>query len=167
MHFKAMFLIGFAVSALAACAARPPTLPDGGPGTITAPPPTHSETATEVPFMALSLVGKPYAARGASPDTGFDCSGLVAYVYARALQVNLPRNTFDLARTGTPIEAGELQPGDLVFYNTLRRPFSHVGIYVGDLRFLHAPSTGGAVRVEDMRLAYWTKRFDGARRIAF
>ena len=166
MRFKAMFLTCFAVSALAACAVYPPAPPDGGPSTGTTPP-GQSETATEVPFMALSLVGTPYAARGASPDTGFDCSGLVAYVYARALQVSLPRNTLDLARAGTPVEAGELQPGDLVFYNTLRRPFSHVGIYVGDLRFVHAPSTGGAVRVEDMRIAYWTKRFDGARRIVF
>ena len=165
MRFKAMFSTGFAISALAACAVHPPALPDRGPGTAT--PPTQSETATEVPFMALSLVGKPYAERGASPDTGFDCSGLVAYVYAQALQVSLPRNTLDLARTGTPVDAGELQPGDLVFYNTLRRPFSHGGIYVGDLRFVHAPSTGGAVRVEDMRIAYWTKRFDGARRIVF
>jgi len=165
MRVKAMFAAGFAVSALAACAVHPPALPDGGPGTTAAP--TRSDSATEVPFMALSLVGKPYAERGASPDTGFDCSGLVVYVYAQALQVSLPRNTLDLARTGTPVEAGELQPGDLVFYNTLRRPFSHVGIYVGDLRFVHAPSTGGAVRVEDMRLAYWTKRFDGARRVVF
>jgi len=165
MRFKAMSLIGFTVSALAACAVHPPSPPEGGPGTATLP--IQSDTATEVPFMALSLVGKPYAASGASPDTGFDCSGLVVYVYAQALQVSLPRNTLDLARTGTPIEASELQPGDLVFYNTLRRPFSHVGIYVGDLRFVHAPSTGGAVRVEDMRLAYWTKRFDGARRIVF
>src|SRR5262249_58417022 len=113
------------------------------------------------------VVSNTYAVSGASLDTVFDCTGLVVYVYAQALQVSLPRNTLDLARTGTPIEASELQPGDLVFYNTLRRPFSHVGIYVGDLRFVHAPSTGGAVRVEDMRLAYWTKRFDGARRIAF
>jgi len=165
MRVKAMFVAGFAVSALAACAVHPPALPDGGPGMPGAP--ARSDTATEVPFMALSLVGKPYAERGASPDTGFDCSGLVVYVYAQALQLSLPRNTLDLARTGTPVEAGELQPGDLVFYNTLRRPFSHVGIYVGDLRFVHAPSTGGAVRVEDMRLAYWTKRFDGARRVVF
>src|SRR5262245_29572077 len=114
MRFKAMFLIGFAVSALAGCAMHPPSLPEGDPGTSITPP-THSETATEVPLMALSLVGQPYAARGASPDTGFDCSGLVAYVYARALQVSVPRNTLDLARAGTPVEAGELQPGDLVF----------------------------------------------------
>ena len=117
--------------------------------------------------MALSLVGTPYAAGGASVETGFDCSGLVAYVYERALKLSVPRNTFDLARSGVPIVAAELSPGDLVFYNTLRRPFSHVGIYLGDLRFVHAPSTGGAVRVEDMRLDYWTRRFDGARRLAF
>lgn len=117
--------------------------------------------------MALSLVGTPYAAGGASVETGFDCSGLVAYVYERALKLSVPRNTFDLARIGVPIAAAELSPGDLVFYNTLRRPFSHVGIYLGDLRFVHAPSTGGTVRVEDMRLDYWTRRFDGARRLAF
>lgn len=114
--------------------------------------------------MALALVGSPYAAGGASPEVGFDCSGLVAYVYARALGRNLPRNTFDLARSGAAVS--DPQPGDLLFYNTQRRPFSHVGIYLGESRFVHAPSTGGAVRIENMRLAYWAKRFDGARRIA-
>ncbi len=117
--------------------------------------------------MALALVGTPYAPRGGSPETGFDCSGLVAYVYARALQLNLPRNTADLSRAGAPIAAADLRPGDLVFYNTQQRPFSHVGIYLGDMRFVHAPSSGGAVRVENMRVGYWTRRFDGARRIAF
>src|SRR5262249_21421264 len=116
MRVKAMFAAGFAVSALAACAVHPPALPDGVPGTTAAP--TRSDSATEVPFMALSLVGKPYAERGASPDTGFDCSGLVVYVYAQALQVSLPRNTLDLARTGTPVEAGGLPPRDPRFYNT-------------------------------------------------
>jgi cell wall-associated NlpC family hydrolase len=119
---------------------------------------------SEVAFMALALVGTPYAAGGASPDTGFDCSGLVAYVYARALGRELPRNTFDLARTGAAVS--DPQPGDLLFYNTQRRAFSHVGIYLGASRFVHAPSTGGAVRIEDMRLDYWAKRFDGARRVA-
>jgi cell wall-associated NlpC family hydrolase len=119
---------------------------------------------SEVAFMALALIGTPYANGGGSPETGFDCSGLVAYVYARALRLDLPRNTFDLARTGAPVS--DLQPGDLVFYNTLRRPYSHVGIYLGDSRFVHAPSSGGTVRVEDMRLGYWAQRFDGARRVA-
>ncbi|HTO46425.1 MAG TPA: C40 family peptidase [Burkholderiales bacterium] len=114
--------------------------------------------------MALALVGSPYANGGASPEDGFDCSGLVAYVYARALRRELPRNTFDLARTGAAV--GDPQPGDLLFYNTQGRPFSHVGIYLGESRFVHAPSTGGVVRIEDMRVGYWTKRFDGARRVA-
>ena len=117
--------------------------------------------------MALSLVGTPYAAGGSSPETGFDCSGFVGYVYARALQVSVPRSTFDLARAGVPIARSDLRPGDLVFHNTQGRPFSHVGIYLGEMRFVHAPSTGGAVRVADMRLGFWTQRFDGARRIAF
>jgi cell wall-associated NlpC family hydrolase len=117
--------------------------------------------------MALALVGTPYARRGSSPKTGFDCSGLVAYVYARAAGLRLPRNNFDLSRAGAPVAAGDLRPGDLVFYNTQHRPYSHVGIYLGERRFVHAPSSGGAVRVENMRLAYWTRRFDGARRVAF
>jgi cell wall-associated NlpC family hydrolase len=155
-----MFLITFALAALAGCASRPPPV-DRPP---TPPPRTGSaEPVSEVAFMALALVGSPYASGGASPEVGFDCSGLVAYVYARALRRELPRNTFDLARTGAAVS--EPQPGDLLFYNTQQRPFSHVGIYLGESRFVHAPSSGGAVRIEDMRLAYWAKRFDGARRV--
>ncbi len=122
-----------------------------------------AEPVSEVAFLALALVGSPYAAAGASPETGFDCSGLVAYVYRRAVALNLPRDTFGLARVGQPV--ADPQPGDLLFYNTQGRAFSHVGIYLGESRFVHAPSTGGAVRIEDMRLAYWTRRFDGARRV--
>jgi cell wall-associated NlpC family hydrolase len=131
---------------------------------VPAPRSGPAEPVSEVAFMALALVGTPYAPGGASPETGFDCSGLVAYVYARALRRELPRNTFDLARSGAAVS--DLQPGDLLFYNTQRRAFSHVGIYLGESRFVHAPSTGGAVRIEDMRLDYWARRFDGARRVA-
>jgi len=160
MRFNIMFLIGFIGLSLAGCATRPPPV-DRPP----APPPRTgpAEPVSEVAFMALALVGSPYAAGGASPEVGFDCSGLVAYVYDRALRRALPRNTFDLARIGAAVS--EPQPGDLLFYNTQQRPFSHVGIYLGESRFVHAPSTGGAVRIEDMRLAYWAKRFDGARRV--
>ena len=166
MRHNEVFLLVFMAVTLAACAARSPH--GGRPEPVARPSATvTAEPVTEAAFMALSLVGTPYAAGGASVETGFDCSGLVAYVYERALQVSLPKNTFDLARAGVAVPAAELNPGDLVFYNTQRRPFSHVGIYLGDLRFVHAPSTGGAVRVEDMRLDYWTRRFDGARRIAF
>ena len=116
--------------------------------------------------MALSLVGTRYANGGGSPEAGFDCSGLVVYVYAHALQLPLPRNTTELARKGTAVKRVNLRPGDLVFYNTLQRRYSHVGIYLGESRFVHAPSSGGAVRIEDMQLAYWAKRYNGARRVA-
>jgi cell wall-associated NlpC family hydrolase len=152
----------FLAVTLGGCATRP-TPVDRPP----APPPRtgQAEPVSEVAFMALALVGSPYAPGGAAPETGFDCSGLVAYVYDRALRLELPRNTFDLARAGQVVS--DLQPGDLVFYNTQRRAYSHVGIYLGESRFVHAPSSGGAVRVEDMRIDYWTKRFDGARRVAY
>jgi len=159
MRTKAMLWLGYAAVALAGCASQPPAPPDGG-----RPLP---ESANEVVLTALALVGTPYALGGASPEAGFDCSGLVAYVYARASQLALPRSTFDLAHAGRSISAGALRPGDLVFFNTLRRPNSHVGIYLGDSRFVHAPTSGGQVRIEDMRVNYWTGRFDGARRVLF
>ncbi len=115
---------------------------------------------------ALGLVGISYRRGGDSPDGGFDCSGMVRYVYQSALGLDLPRRAVEISRFGTKIEPTELKPGDLVFYNTVKSAFSHVGIYLGDNRFIHAPATGGAVRVEDMNQAYWTRRFNGARRIA-
>jgi cell wall-associated NlpC family hydrolase len=156
-----MFPIVFAALVLGGCSYAPQR--DREPVEPAATP----EAAAEAALMALALIGTPYAPRGASPDTGFDCSGLVAYVYSRALEISLPRNTFDLSKAGVAVAATELRPGDLVFYNTQHRPFSHVGIYLGEMRFVHAPSSGGAVRLENMRVGYWTRRFDGARRVAF
>ncbi|ANY18204.1 C40 family peptidase [Bordetella pseudohinzii] len=114
---------------------------------------------------ALNQLGVRYRFGGNSPDTGFDCSGLVAYSVERSLGVKLPRNAADIARQATVIDRKELRPGDLVFFNTLGRRYSHVGIYMGDNRFVHSPSAGGVVRVEDMTLAYWSKRYNGARRL--
>lgn len=114
---------------------------------------------------ALGFVGTPYTRGGASPERGFDCSGLVVYVYRRALGIDLPRRVADLRSSGTPVRSGDLEPGDLVFYNTRRRPYSHVGIYVGDGRFVHAPRPGARVRVESIGSRYWRARFNGARRI--
>src|SRR5262245_10212649 len=167
MRLNIRFLSIFLIAALASCASRPPPVEqpppvEGAPGSV--PRMGEAEPVSEVAFVALALVGSPYANGGASPEVGFDCSGLVAYVYARALRRELPRNTFDLARVGAAVS--DPQPGDLLFYNTQGRPYSHVGIYLGESRFVHAPSSGGAVRIEDMRLSYWTKRFDGARRVA-
>jgi cell wall-associated NlpC family hydrolase len=158
-----LYFVTSVAALLIGCATTPPSTPDPLDAAPAAPPSAQSEVA----FIALALVGTRYAAGGSSPASGFDCSGLVAYVYERALEVSLPRNTYALARHGLTVQLGALQPGDLVFFNTLARPFSHVGIYLGESRFVHAPSAGGKVRVEDMRLAYWARRYNGGRRVAF
>lgn len=114
---------------------------------------------------ALDQLGVRYRYGGASPDTGFDCSGLITYTAERAWGLKLPRNTSAIALIGTSIDKRELQPGDLVFFNTLGRRYSHVGIYLGDDRFVHSPSSGGVVRIEKMTMKYWAKRYNGARRL--
>jgi len=113
---------------------------------------------------ALAFVGVPYARGGESPRRGFDCSGLVVYVY-RSLGIELPRRVAELKSVGRPVRLRDLAPGDLVFYNTRHRPYSHVGIYVGKGRFVHAPRPGARVRVEAIDSRYWRARFNGARRI--
>lgn len=126
----------------------------------------YAAGAQELVLRALTFVGVGYRRGGESPETGFDCSGLVRHVYRESLGLVLPRTSREISRAGETIQRDQLQPGDLVFFNTLRRGFSHVGIYLGEHRFVHAPASGGEVRVEDMRQVYWTKRFNGARRIA-
>jgi cell wall-associated NlpC family hydrolase len=126
----------------------------------------YANSAQELVMHALSFVGIHYRRGGESPETGFDCSGLVRHVFRESLGLALPRTSRDISRMGETVRRDQLQPGDLVFFNTLRRGFSHVGIYLGEHRFVHAPATGGEVRVEDMRQRYWTQRFNGARRIA-
>ena len=121
----------------------------------------------DVLMYALSLTGTPYKYGGNTSDTGFDCSGFVRYVYGQVAGLNLPRNALSISQVGTQIAKTELKPGDLVFFNTLRRAFSHVGIYLGDNRFIHASSsTSGDVMVSDLNEKYWSKRFNGARRYA-
>jgi cell wall-associated NlpC family hydrolase len=121
--------------------------------------------AADVVVQALSLLGTPYRYGGASPETGFDCSGLVRHVYSSALKLDLPRRSEDMGALGRAVSRDELQPGDLVFFNTLRRSFSHVAIYIGSGRFVHAPTRNGRVRIEGLGDPYWAKRFDGARRL--
>lgn len=125
----------------------------------------ESNFAQEVLLSATSLEGTKYKYGGASPETGFDCSGFVSYVYQRAANVDLPRTTRGISRVGVSIDRHELQIGDLVFFNTLRSAFSHVGIYVGEGKFIHAPRKGSSVRVESMQTGYWQKRFNGAKRL--
>ncbi|MDB5774296.1 MAG: cell wall hydrolase [Herbaspirillum sp.] len=121
--------------------------------------------ASDLAVEAMSMIGIKYRYGGNSPDKGLDCSGLVQYVYKVALGTQLPRTSAEISRVGEKVDKHDLKPGDLVFYNTLRRGFSHVGIYLGDSKFIHSPSTGGEVRIESMDIAYWKKRFNGARRI--
>lgn len=127
--------------------------------------PVSDAPGNDVTSYARSLIGIPYKYGGNSPDRGFDCSGFVDHVYRHTLGISLPRSSDKISQVGRPISTGELRPGDLVFFNTLRHKFSHVGIYLGDDRFIHAPSSGGKVRTEDMRETYWKKRYNGARRI--
>ncbi len=157
-----MFLLCFIWVALSGCGHLAHS-PDAGDSSAV---PISAASGSEVVLYAMGTLGVPYAAGGGSPKTGFDCSGLVAYAYARALRFQLPRTTSALSRTGLRVDRRDLRPGDLVFFNTQWRPYSHVGIYIGDRRFIHAPSSGGVVRIDDMRQRYWSRRFDGARRVA-
>ena len=119
----------------------------------------------DVLMSALSLSGTPYKFGGNSPETGFDCSGFVRYVFSQAVNLTLPHGARAISQLGKSIPVEQLQPGDLVFFNTLKQAFSHVGIYLGDGRFIHAPSSGGGVHIVNMNDTYWAKRFNGARRL--
>ena len=122
--------------------------------------------ASDLVISSMSYLGVPYRLGGNSQDTGFDCSGFTSHVYQRVLGVKLPRRAAEQAQMSgmRPVDVADLKPGDLVFFNTLRRAFSHVGIYIGNNRFIHAPRSGTVVRIEDMGLSYWQQRFNGARR---
>lgn len=123
------------------------------------------DRAANLVTRAVDFIGVRYKRGGNTPEQGLDCSGLVRLVFKDALDIQLPRTSLEISRAGEKIEPSELQPGDLVFYNTLRRGYSHVGIYMGGQKFIHSPSSGGQVRIESMEVAYWKKRFNGARRI--
>lgn len=125
----------------------------------------YGSAAQELINQGMEYLGIRYRFGGTSPETGLDCSGLVQNVFRNALGLNLPRTAREMARLGDKVGMDDLKPGDLVFFNTMRRAFSHVGIYMGDGRFLHAPSRGGRVRIDEMDEAYWLKRFNGARRL--
>lgn len=113
----------------------------------------------------MEYLGIRYKYGGTSPETGLDCSGLVQNVFRKAVGLHLPRRASDMARLGTKVGKADLRPGDLVFFNTARRAYSHVGLYIGDGQFLHAPSSGGKVRVESINARYWVARFNGGRRL--
>ncbi len=157
MHFKILFSMIFA-SAVYGC------------GSLPSPPdarerPVHSPIRAEAVLQALLALGIEYHPGGRSPVTGFDCSGLVAHVYREAYGMRLPHNARAQSEAGRAVSLAEIEAGDLLFYDTQSRPFSHVGIYLGDGRFVHAPKAGARVRVERMENPYWIQRFNGARRV--
>ncbi len=122
--------------------------------------------AQDLAIYALGLIGVDYKFGGTTPERGLDCSGLVRYVFQQVTGVTLPRTSQEISRLGQKISPAELMPGDLVFFNTRRLQFSHVGIYLGEDRFIHAPRQGGEVEIVTLSKDYWQKRFDGARRLA-
>ncbi|GGY28452.1 hypothetical protein GCM10011289_34640 [Paludibacterium paludis] len=117
-------------------------------------------------LQAVSLLGVAYKFGGSSPTTGLDCSGFIQYVFQKSLKVNLPRTSAEMARTGRAVDKGELAPGDLVFFNTRGFANSHVGIYMGNGKFIHAPRTGKNIEVANINQSYWVGRYNGARRVA-
>lgn len=150
-------------TAIVGCSSVPPL----GTPEMPAPPSAFrlpdSGHAADIVLFALGLVDTGYRFGGRNPEAGLDCSGMVSYVVEQVTGLRLPHNAAQIAARTRPIARDALQPGDLVFFNTARRPYSHMGIYIGDGRFVHAPSSGGRVRVERLDLAYFAARFDGAR----
>ena len=126
---------------------------------------TVTGKSEELINRAMEVIGVRYRWDTELPQSGLDGSSFVAYVFKDKLGFLLPRKSTQMSRVGKPISREELQPGDLVFFNTMRLTFSHVGIYVGDNKFIHSPSKGTSVRVDDLGSLYWDKRFDGARRL--
>lgn len=136
------------------------------------PAPETSRTASvrpdpgrglDITLYALGLIDTGYRYGGKNPDAGLDCSGMVSHIYSQAAGLKLGGSAADIARAGRPINRNEMRPGDLVFFNTRNAPFSHVGIYIGDDRFVHAPSTNGRVRIDDLNARYYAQRFEAAR----
>jgi len=148
------------LAVLAACTSAPPT-PEKPPE------PTrieYSETGQEIAIYALGLIDTGYRFGGKNPAAGLDCSGMVSYIYNKSAGIKLVGSAADMARKGRSVERKRLRPGDLVFFNTRNASFSHVGIYIGDDRFVHAPSSNGRVRIDPLSATYYAQRYEAARR---
>ncbi len=165
-------LSSLAVALLSACASSPERSSSTASHSQSAPVARSvnrnnqaSPLAQDVLIRAIGLIGTPYRYGGNTPDSGFDCSGLVRYVYAQGGSVNLPRTTREQwSARGKSIDFEHMAPGDLVFF-AQSKTVDHVGIYVGDGRFVHAPSSGGTVRIDSIERGYWPRHFKGAKRV--
>lgn len=124
-----------------------------------------TERTSDLVSTAIGFLGIPYRRGGNSIEGGFDCSGFVRAIFKETIGLVLPRSADEQANATQTIDKNDLKPGDLVFFNTMKRTFSHVGIYLGEGKFIHSPRSGAHVRIEDMRIPYWNVRFDGARRV--
>ena len=160
-------IVALSVLTLSACSTTPTRKSSGG---INSPRIAHFKNDTSVgnegiSIAAMGLVGVPYRYGGNTPAGGFDCSGLIVYVYQNSSGIKLPRTIQQMSNIGTSIGQQAPAPGDLVFFNTTGERYSHAGIYVGQGRFVHAPSAGGTVRLERIDSPYWAARYTEARRI--
>ena len=155
------FLVLHFVLALAACGSQLPREPSAE--TIAQRATRINEKANDVVLYAVGLIDTGYRFGGKNPQAGLDCSGMVSYVFGEAAGLRVAGSAADIARNGKPVERNGLRPGDLVFFNTRNAPYSHVGIYIGDERFIHAPSTNGKVRIDRLSDRYYAQRFEAAR----
>lgn len=150
------------LSACAGIAPRGPATPE--PTQTRAPASAQQQAlAQDVVMYALALIDTGYRFGGKNPAAGLDCSGMVSYVFAQGAGLKLQGSAADMARRGQRVPLSQLRPGDLVFFNTLNRPYSHVGIYIGEDRFAHAPSSGGKVRLDSLKKGWYAARLEEAR----
>ena len=162
MRLPFLLSAGLAALLLAACGSPGPR-PSASTETIAQASRPVSEKGNEIVLYALGLIDTGYRFGGKNPDAGLDCSGMVAYIFGQAAGLKVSGSAADIARKGQPIGRGDLRPGDLVFFNTRNAPLSHVGVYIGDDRFVHAPSSTGRVRIDRLNAGYFAARFETAR----
>ena len=160
-HVRVGMLVAAAVllAILAACATSPDLTPPATGYLVVG----GREKGREVVMYGFGLIDIGYRFGGKNPESGLDCSGMVAYIYEKVTGARLPHNAREIARLARPVERSALQPGDLVFFNTRNKPFSHVGIFVGDGRFMHAPNNGGRIKLSSLSESYYATRFESAR----
>ena len=162
MRLPVLIPLSLIAALLAACGSPGPR-PPASTETIAQASRPVSEKGNEIVLYAMGLLDTGYRFGGKNPDAGLDCSGMVSYIYGRAAGIKVSGSAADIARRGRPSERGGLRPGDLVFFNTRNAPFSHVGIYIGDKRFVHAPSGSGRIRIDQLDARYYAQRFETAR----
>ncbi|MFA6203208.1 MAG: NlpC/P60 family protein [Gallionella sp.] len=153
----------FSVLLLSACGTAP--VHTSAPQSSYTAPLNDEAQMNNLAIYAMSLHDTPYQYGGASRNNGFDCSGFVQFVFQNSLGLNLPRTSAEMGRIGTPLDTTQLKPGDLVFFNTTRSANSHVGIFIGENRFVHSPKSGKAIMITSLNEKYWRARYNGARRI--